>query len=54
VPSVLARARAALRLYHETATLLSSVLQPQRLAVIQGALARIRASGLIREGDWGI
>jgi hypothetical protein len=54
VSSVLARASAALRLYHETAALLSSVLQPQRLAVIQGALARIRATGLIPEGDWGI
>jgi len=44
--TVTARAGAALRLYRGTATLLSSALQPQHLAVIRGALARIRASGL--------
>jgi len=41
------RAAVALRLYHETATLLAPALQPQHLAVIRGALARIRASGLV-------
>jgi predicted nucleotidyltransferase len=54
VSPVLARTSVALRLYDETATLLSSALQPQHLAVIRGALARIRASGLMREGEWGI
>ena len=44
---VLARASAALRLYHETVALLASALQPQHLAVIRGALARIRACGLV-------
>jgi hypothetical protein len=52
--TVTARAGAALRLYHETAGLLSSALQSQHLAVIRGGLARIRASGLIREGEWRI
>ena len=51
---VTARAGAALRLYHETAMLLAAALQPQHLAVIRGALARIDASGLVREGEWGI
>jgi hypothetical protein len=51
---VLARASAALRLYHETTTLLSSALQPQHLTVIDGVLTRIRASGRVCEGGWGI
>jgi hypothetical protein len=49
---VTTRAGAALRLYQETAMRLSSALQPQHLAVIRGALARIQAAGLMREGDW--
>jgi hypothetical protein len=51
---VMTRAGAALRLYQETVALLWSMLQPEHLAVIRGALARIRASGLMREGEWGI
>jgi hypothetical protein len=51
---VTARAIAALRLYHETAMLLSSALQTQHLPGIRGALARIRASGLMREDERGI
>lgn len=52
--TVTARAVKALCLYNETATLLASALQPQHLAVIRGALARIDASGPVREGEWGI
>jgi len=54
VSPVMARASAALRLYHETATLLSSALQSQHFGVIRGALARIDASGLVCEGEWGM
>jgi hypothetical protein len=54
VSPVMARADAALRLYHETVTLLASALQPQHLAVIRGALMRIRASGRTQAGEWGI
>jgi hypothetical protein len=49
-----ARATAALRLYQETATLLAPALQRLHLDVIRGALARIDASDLVREGDGGI
>jgi hypothetical protein len=51
---VTARADAALCLYHETVTLLAPALQPQHLAVIRGALMRIRASGRTQAGEWGI
>jgi hypothetical protein len=52
--TAVARAGAALRLYQETVTLLAPALQLQHFDVIRGALARIRASGLMREGEWGI
>ena len=53
--TAVAHAGAALRLYCETATLLALALRQQHLDVIHGARrrARIDASGLVREGEWG-
>jgi hypothetical protein len=47
---VIVRAMAALRLYRETASLLESVVQPDHAPIIAGALARIRMSGLTKQG----
>ncbi len=46
VTAALWRAQWSLRLYAETATLLTAILQPQHRPVIQGTLARIRNCGL--------